>query len=215
MTNAHKWLGSARGLGALYAAPTRLGEPRAPVISHGFGRGFTSEFMWDGCRDYSAAVALPVLLKWWAWVGAPAARQYCTTLLAAGVALLAGAWGTRAHAPPDCYSHMACVQLPPGVLPPGAVRYALSAGPPPVFLCTAAHGKAVQDALYAARVEVPVKVLAGPDAPAPCSDGSCAGPAAAAAGADMRCYVRVSAYVYNSLDDFQRLADAVLALRWE
>ena len=48
----------------------------------------------------------------------------------------------------------------------------------------------MQDALYAARIEAPVKVLAG------------------------ALYVRVSAAVYNCRADYVALAGGVLALRW-
>jgi hypothetical protein len=34
---------------------------RAPIVSHGAGAGFASEFAWDGCRDYAGALALPAL----------------------------------------------------------------------------------------------------------------------------------------------------------
>lgn len=48
--------------------------------------------------------------------------------------------------------------------------------------------KGVQDALYECKVEVPVKTVRG------------------------RLYVRISCAVYNVLDDYQVLADAVLGL---
>jgi len=109
VSNFHKWLCSARGLGLLYArTPALAARVRAAVVSHGFGAGFTSEFLWDGARDYSAAVALPELLDWWAAgdrLGR--ARAYCRTLRAEAVALLEAAWGTRAHMPEDCYANMA------------------------------------------------------------------------------------------------------------
>lgn len=212
MTNGHKWLASSRGVAALFVAP---GAPpvRSPIVSHGYGKGFTSEFIWDGARDYTPAVALPALLSWWRWAGGlAAARAYCRGLLAEAVALLCAAWGTRTHAPMACYSHMACVELPAAALPPGAVSWPGEPSAPPTFTCSATHGKRLQDALYHRRVECPVKVLPGPAAAAPCADGSCGGPAAAAAGQDLRAYVRISAYVYNSRADFERLAAAVASL---
>ena len=224
VTNGHKWLCSARGVAALHVA---AGAPpvRAPIVSHGYGKGFLSEFMWDGARDYTPAVALPVLLTWWRWVGTEAARAYCRTLLAEAVDLLCSAWGTRTQLPLSCYSHMACVELPAAALPPGAVSRAPAPPRAPgdegegegrrerlVYTCSAAHGKALQDALYARHIEVPVKVLPGPDAAAPCPDGSCGGPAAAAAGQDLRAYVRISAFVYNCRADYEALAAAVLSL---
>ena len=47
----------------------------------------------------------------------------------------------------------------------------------------------MQDALYASKVEVPVKAFTG------------------------TLYVRISAFVYNELEDYQALADAVSSLK--
>ena len=185
--NFHKWLCSARGLGLLYArTPELAARVRAAVVSHGFGGGFTSEFLWDGCRDYSTAVALPELLDWWAAGERIArARDYCRALLAEALALLEAAWGTRAHMPRDCYANMGCVELPTACLPPGAV------GTDGAVRVTSTHGKMLQDALhFGCRVEVPVKVLDG------------------------RAFVRVSAQIYNERADFEALAAAVSAMRW-
>lgn len=198
--NAHKWLCAGKGVGFLYAAsPAVRAVTHSPVLSHGRDAGFASEFSWDGCRDYGGALALPALLEWWDAVGGlPRARLYCRTLLSEAVASLTARWGTRAHAPPDCYAQMACVELPARALP----RNAVPQGDAPDAPCaaTSAHAKAVQDRLFAARVEVPVKCLPG---------AGCAG------GDNMRLYVRVSAAVYNDRADYERLADAVEALRWD
>jgi selenocysteine lyase/cysteine desulfurase len=202
VSNAHKWLCSAKGLGMLYVSPDVLdpvrrattrapGPPRAAAVSHGYGNGFASEFIWDGCRDYGAAVALPSLLGWWNWIGLDRARAHCRTLLREGCALLCARWGTGTHAPWDFYSHMACVQLPARALPPGSVD---ERG---VFSCTSTHGKMIQDALhFGFSVEVPAKTLSAPEG-------------------DTRTYVRVSAMVYNGIEDFTALADAVDRIAWD
>ena len=187
--NFHKWLCSARGLGLLYArTPELAARVRAAVISHGFGNGFTSEYLWDGCRDYSMAVALPELLDWWSAGDRLArARTYCRALLVEAVALLVAAWGTRPHMAADCYANMACVELPAACLPPGALAPDGSGRP----RCSSTHGKMLQDALhFAFRVECPVKVL------------------------DSRCYVRISAQIHNERADFEALAAAVLRIKW-
>lgn len=224
ITNCHKWACSSKGLGLLVLshalAPQPPGTPaaatciRAPVISHGYGSGFTNEWMWDGARDYSAAVSFPDLLAWWRWVGGlQAARDYSRKLLTDAVALLTAAWGTSTQAPMAFYSHMACVQLPPCCLPPGAakrigdadaaegaaVAAAATAGAEDyTYACTSTHGKMLQDALhYGFSIECPVKTLPGPRT------------------TEMRSYVRISAFVYNTIEDFQHLADSVLRIRWD
>ena len=192
VSNCHKWLCSARGLGMLYTAPSAAAPPRPAVISHGYGSGYTSEFIWDGCRDYSAAVALPTVLEWWEWVGLEGARAYCRGLLRSALELLMRKWGTGTHVPLEFYSHMACIQLPAQCLPPGAVQ---ADG---AFRCTATHSKMMQDALHhGCATEVPAKTLPGP-----------------LGGADSRTYLRISAFVYNSLEDFEALGDSVLRISW-
>ena len=193
VSNCHKWLCSARGLGMLYTSPTTP-APRPAVISHGYGSGFSSEFIWDGCRDYSAAVALPTLLDWWEWVGLESARDYCRRLLSSGVALLRERWGVDTHVSMVFYSHMACIQVPPAALPPGAY----SGGSDQQYRCTSGHSKMVQDALHHGfSIEVPAKTLPGP-----------------LGGEDSRTYLRVSAFVYNCLEDYEALAEAILRMGW-
>lgn len=152
VSNAHKWLCSTKGV-AILAVSERVRETtHCPIISHGSGSGFSSEFIWDGARDYSGVLALQALLAWWDWVGPAAARGYCESLLQKAVKLLTETWGTRTHVPaPSFYSHMACVGVPPRASP-------APEGAP----ATSDHAKALQDALHFHRkVEVPVKCLEG------------------------------------------------------
>lgn len=182
VTAAHKWFCSPKGLAVLYASPAVKERTRARIISHGYGSGFNSEFLWDGARDYSGVLAVPTLLAWWKWVGAEAARSYCRELLQKAVALLVKEWGTGTFAGEELFvgGHMACVRLPEEHLPPA-----------PEGGYTSAYGKAAQDALhYRHKIEVPVKTLNG------------------------QLYVRISAAVYNSPAEYQRLADTVKSWKW-
>jgi len=57
--NGHKWLSCPRGIGFLYCPSQELRDTvlRHPAcISHGIGQGYQSRFLWDGCRDYAAAL---------------------------------------------------------------------------------------------------------------------------------------------------------------
>ena len=197
ISNCHKWLCSTKGLGIMVTrTPEIAASVRAAVISHGYGSGYTSEFIWDGCRDYSMAVALPTLLDWWTTcIPIDLARNYCRNLLVEAVTYLTTAWKTNTHVPLDCYSHMACVQLPYTCLPPGAVN--INAEDNTVeYHCTSTHGKMLQDALhYGYQIECPIKTLPGPTG-------------------TPRSYVRISAMVYNSIVDYQRLNEAVQKFRW-
>lgn len=264
VSNAHKWLCSGKGVAVLYAADAVKSDTRPLIISHGHGSGFASEFIWDGNRDYSGILALPALLTWWQRVDASSAREYCRGLLKEAVALLCDRWGTGTHAPVECYSHMACVELPQAALPPGAIAHhesrdscapahaasasggagasaadssVATASPAAAiaqtgtlrFTATSTHAKMVQDRLhFEHRIECPVKHLPTAPATAPASAGAeahasvaTAGgtvtvePSAAADGAmGMRLYVRISVAPYNCLRDYERLAEAVLGMRW-
>lgn len=274
ISNAHKWLCSSKGVAVLYARDGVKADTRPLIISHGHGSGFASEFIWDGNRDYSGILALPTLLTWWQRVDAGAARDYCRGLLRDAVALLCSRWGTRTHAPVECYSQMACVELPVAALPPGAVAAegadgaaatdgaavpsAVSGGagaaavgaplapaPAPAasrvrFAATSTHAKMVQDRLHFEHsIECPVKHLpTAPAVAASAADASASPPSASASDHDvalsgaaagsaapalyaaapspmgMRLYVRISVAPYNCLRDYEKLADAVAAMRW-
>jgi selenocysteine lyase/cysteine desulfurase len=66
--NGHKWLSCPRGIGFLYCPRQHLRDTvlrRPAVMSHGLGQGFQSRFLWDGCRDYAAALSVPAVLDYW------------------------------------------------------------------------------------------------------------------------------------------------------
>ncbi|KIY95450.1 hypothetical protein MNEG_12513 [Monoraphidium neglectum] len=203
VSNCHKWLGGARGGALLWVRRALQGGVRPLVVSHGSGCGFLSDFIWDGCRDYAPQLSLSTALAWWRAVGPARARAYMHGLLRDAVALLERSWGTRALAPPGSglVAAMACVEVPAAAV--AAVRRQrlgrgraaggeggagdgepVVVGPP-----VSEDASWLQDALhFVHRVEVPVKLL-----------GGCL-------------WVRISAHVYNTPDDYQRLADAVLAV---
>ena len=48
VTNAHKWLCAPKGAAVMYVRRDLQQSTRPLVISHGFGSGFNSEFIWAG-----------------------------------------------------------------------------------------------------------------------------------------------------------------------
>lgn len=59
LSNGHKWLSCPRGVAMMYCPKKELRDTilrRPAVISHGMGQGYQSRFLWDGCRDYAAAL---------------------------------------------------------------------------------------------------------------------------------------------------------------
>lgn len=66
---------------------------RPLIVSHGYGSGFVSEFIWDGCRDYAPLLAVSAALRAWRQLGPDAVRSFQAHLLAQAVGVLAQAWG--------------------------------------------------------------------------------------------------------------------------
>ena len=170
--NGHKWLASEKSVGLLWGCDAAARARLRPLnISHGYGHGFTSDFLWDGCRDYSAMLSLPACLAVWeACGGVGAVRLHTHDLLREAADMLAAAWGTGGLAPAEMHANMALVAVPQ--------RHG---GRPAAYEDAAA----LQTALYRQNIEVPVKALGG------------------------RLYVRISAHVYNTLSDYERLAAAL------
>ena len=147
--NLHKWVCGPRGSGFLFAREEMQPLLEPPLVSHGYGAGFASSFIWSGANDYSAILVAPALVhRWWGEAGVSRSVSYQQALLSEAVALLESAWGTSALVPASEGFHMALIQLPRGL------------GDAPVG--GAWTGKAVQDALhFEYSVECPVKTVSG------------------------------------------------------
>ena len=205
LTNAHKWFSSPRGAALLFCAnpeirDTILAQPA--VVSHGEDDGFLSRFMWDGCRDYSAQLSLPAILDYWNAVDVDTVRVEMQRNLKEGVQILASYWHpgvcsdkgdascVEKHSaeagltlvPLEMHAPMmALVRLPDRISGGDKGTSSAVMGPK-----TSTDAKRVQDFLYSHNVEVPIKCVCGV------------------------LYARVSCHVYNTADEFERLALAAL-----
>ncbi len=179
VANGHKWLACPRGIGLLYCPSpdwrdTILEEPA--VMSHGLGQGFQSRFLWDGCRDYAAALSVPAVLDYWHSRGVSQVQEDIRTKLHAAVKLLGVEWHghteTTTLVPLELHAPMmALVRLPM------SLQQAMA---------TSDDAKRIQDYLFDHSIEVPIKCVNGV------------------------LYVRISAHVYNEMEEYSRLADAIL-----
>ncbi|KAL3905479.1 MAG: hypothetical protein SGILL_009662 [Bacillariaceae sp.] len=183
--NGHKWLSCPRGIGFLYCPRTDLRDSvlRLPaVISHGVGQGFQSRFLWDGCRDYAAALSVPAVLDFWETIQDPIqTRKDIQDKLWEAVLLLSGRWHNAKTekeveatllAPRAVHSPMMMLlKLPESVQSSSA---------------TSDDAKAIQDFLHDHFVEVPIKCVRG------------------------ILYVRLSCHVYNELHEYERLASIMM-----
>ena len=181
--NLHKWLCNVRGSGFLVLRPSdsKLRSATEPLIaSHGYGGGFTSDFIWQGASDYSPWLAVPSCLEWWRSIGGiDQAVERNHELLVGACELLSAEWQTQPLLPSTGTSlSMALMELP---LPRKDARGNLR-------VYASRDGKEMQDALFQRNIECPIKTV------------------------NDRLYARISAAVYNEIDEYDRLAHAVQAV---
>lgn len=190
VANGHKWLSCPRGVGMLYCPhdhlrDTVLSEPA--IISHGVDESdLLSRFVWDGCRDYAAALALPTVLDYWQDANPELVRETMKTKLLQGIQLLASDWHHVSSesdwlptgvtlVPPSLLSPMALVRLPRNLC-----------GSSTGNRKTSDDAKRIQDFLFDSYIEVPIKCING------------------------ELFVRVSCHIYNELEEFDRLAKVMV-----
>lgn len=175
--NLHKWMCLPRGAAFVHARGQGAlggGRLRSVITSHGSGEGLSSEFVFDGNRDYAAALSIPEAINWFEADDGIAERN--SVLAARAAELLTSAWGTDTLVHACHYRSMVTVRLPE-LFPDHPQK-------------TSAHSKTIQDRLhFEHRIEVPVKLIGG------------------------KLYLRISAHVYNTIDDYHRLREAVQAMQ--
>ncbi|KAK6170132.1 hypothetical protein SNE40_018601 [Patella caerulea] len=175
VSNAHKWFCCPKGAAFLYVKPVHQTSTRPLVISHGFGSGFNSEFIWSGLHDYSSYLALPTVIEFWEKVGFEKVLKHNQDLAKKAGRLLCKAWGTELMAPEEMFGAMTLVKLPWKINKSKNLTYT--------------DGEAIQNTLYTDYdIEVPMKCIGG----AIC--------------------VRISAHIYNTIDEYQILATAILEI---
>jgi selenocysteine lyase/cysteine desulfurase len=196
LANGHKWLAAPRGVALAWARDDELSQgllAQPAVLSHGMHEvDLFSRFVWDGCRDYNAALATPAVLNYWnreteaGETNLQRSRLKVREMLWKGLARLAQVW----HGiPPDVVllqeegsqkglllapykewldAPMTLLRLPRKWESPAQ--------------STSTDAKRVQDYLYEHGVEAPIKCIEG------------------------KLYIRISCHIYNQLEDFERLA---------
>lgn len=192
LTNAHKWLSNPKGAAVMWVNPKTIHHIRPAIISHGFepdydslhpeylSRGkFLSGFVWDGCRDYAPWLTLPSAFTCWDIISANSwdnCRSYSHQLLDSAEEILKKAWKLTEEDFACPYEMRA--KSPMRLIPlPRKVRGMDRR------IATDKEAFTLQEELHHEhRIEVPIKCLEG------------------------RLYVRISAHIYNELQDYERLA---------
>jgi selenocysteine lyase/cysteine desulfurase len=197
LANGHKWLAAPRGVALAWARDDEASQgllAYPAVLSHGMHEtDLFSRFVWDGCRDYNAALAIPAILDYWnretetGETNLQHSRLQVREMLWEGLARLAQVW----HGMPNESDLLQEEGFQRGLLlapykewldAPMALLRLPRKWESPAQSSTSTDAKRVQDYLYEHAVEAPIK----------CIDG--------------KLYIRISCHIYNELEDFERLA---------
>jgi isopenicillin-N epimerase len=187
--NCHKWICAPKGVGFLWVREDRRQDVRPAVISHGANapvppeRRYAIEFAWTGTDDFTPALSVP------------AALRFLEGLLPGGAAALRARNRDLALAGRRIVADALGVPLPC----PDSMIGAMASLPvpdlprfPPPTAVSALELDPLHDMLFLEhQIEVPILTC-------PAHPGR---------------LLRISAQAYNSLDDYERLADALRALR--
>lgn len=148
--NLHKWFLAPRGAAFLRVPPGELAhrlQLHAPVTSHGRNGGLLSDFIWDGNRDYSPWLTVPLVCDFWhAFGGERRAMAHARAVADQVESTLCARWSVGKYGGNNANVPMRLIELPVQV--GGAAA-------------TSDDAKATQDALYARGIEVPVKAIDG------------------------------------------------------
>ncbi|KAK7494567.1 hypothetical protein BaRGS_00014220 [Batillaria attramentaria] len=149
VSNAHKWFCNPKGAAFLFVRRELQKYIHPLTISHGYGSGFNSEFMWAGLHDYSPFLALHTVLDFWQAVGPDRIRLYIEHMAKYAAEVLTSTWKTQLAAPLSLFGSMILVELPQGLCPMGQeVDYVAA--------------ERIQNMLYHRfNIEVPIKAVQG------------------------------------------------------
>ncbi|KAL7501581.1 hypothetical protein ACHAWT_009775 [Skeletonema menzelii] len=189
LTNCHKWFSSPRGAAALFCSNTTIQESilRQPaVVSHGVNDGFLSRFLWDGCRDYAAELSIPAITDFWDAVGVSEVRKEMKQNLREGIRILIHNWHPGVCSGGGDEAEAGLTLAPLHIHAPMMALVRLPNHLSGSGDLTSTDAKRVQDYLYSCNCEVPVKCVNGV------------------------LFCRVSCHLYNTPEDFERLARVAL-----
>ncbi|GAX17750.1 hypothetical protein FisN_24Hh184 [Fistulifera solaris] len=188
LSNAHKWLSAPRGVAFMAVNHYELlwkDILHPAVYSHGGDADdLLSRFVWDGTRDYAAALSLPVVLDFWEQQDPFKVRDQIRQKLREGIRILANYWHPDFADDTDKWpGNITLTNVNSTVLSSPMILVKLPFQSDHMY--DSSDAKAVQDYLYSKYIEAPIKCING------------------------ELYVRVSYHIYNISEDFVMLAKAI------
>lgn len=186
VSNLHKWFFCPPSVAFLYCRKSHISpDIHHPVVSHEYGNGLAIESAWIGTRDYSSQLVVPEVLEFINRFegGFEGIRRRNHDAVVDMGKMLMNAWGTNLGSPPEMCPSMAMIGLP------SALR--ISSDDDASKLRTHLRDRF--------GVEVPIHYQApkGAELGEKDMDSYITG------------YVRISHQVYNTLDDYVKLKDAI------
>ncbi|OVA13520.1 Aminotransferase [Macleaya cordata] len=185
-SNLHKWFFCPPSIAFLYCRRSNMqSDLHHPVVSHEYGNGLAIESSWIGTRDYSSQLVVPSVIEFVNRFegGIEGIRKRNHDAVVEMGEMLAKAWGTNLGSPPEMCSSMVMVGLPSCL--------GISSEVDTMKLRT--H---LRDNF---RIEVPIHYLAPKDGENKARD-------------NVTCvtgYARISYQIYNKVDEYYRLRDAI------
>lgn len=217
--NLHKWAFALKGCAFLYTSPPLQEGTQGPSVSHFWRRSYQARFYMQGTNDFSRYWAVPAALGFIADTlgGLRPMREYNSSLVRAGAQLCSARWGTSTLLPPTADVRLCAPFLVP-VRTPFDVRDWLAVeGAKDLTPEQAADAADSDDGL---NERVSFAILQHARIQAQCvwwrltphsapGDGIAAGTRRPDHQSHGAIFIRLSAQVYNVLDDYARLAQAV------
>ncbi len=191
--NLHKWPCALRGTAVLTVREDLAAVVKPTVISHHLDQSFAAEFDWQGTIDPTPWLLAPDAIAFMDRFGGwDAVRARNHTMATDMHVRLVERFGVRPISPLDgsMLGFMATIELPSSLQPEhgGPAFSSSNAVPGPDGRPVIGMDPVQAELLATHRIEVPVVTHDG------------------------RRFVRFSVHVYNDVDDYERLADAVMAI---
>ena len=109
VANLHKWAMAPRSSAFMVASPAFQQDLHPPVVSWGYGTGYTSEFDWVGTRDVTPWLVAPDGIRFVEALNPTAWRRYTHDLAWTGARMLTEQWGTTVDMPESSVGSMVTV----------------------------------------------------------------------------------------------------------